>query len=94
MSDGIYDTSSNDTSSTEPFRRKSFLSNCHFVEFPFRRNGFSSNTCDEIFYAHCALTVSADHLDCETTDTGEGYQSEADCCFYEGPRGGDESLKQ
>ena len=29
------------------------------------------------------LIVSADHLDCEATDTGEGYQSEADCCFYE-----------
>ena len=26
--------------------------------------------------------ASADHLDCEATDTGEGYQSEADCCFY------------
>ena len=39
------------------------------------------------------LIVSADHLDCEATDTGEGYQSEADCCFYEGARGGDESLK-
>ena len=38
--------------------------------------------------------VSADHLDCEATDTGEGYQSEADCCFYEGARGGDERVKQ
>ena len=47
----IYDTSSNDTSSIEPFRRKSFLSNCHFIKFPFRRNSFSSNTFDEIFYA-------------------------------------------
>ena len=40
------------------------------------------------------LIVSADHLDYETKDTGEGYQSEADCCFYEGACGGDESLKQ
>ena len=48
----LYDTSSNDTSSTEPLRRKCFLSNCHFVEFPLRRNSFSSNTFNEIFYAH------------------------------------------
>ena len=40
------------------------------------------------------LFVSADHLDCEATDTGEGYQSEADSCFYEGARGGDERVKQ
>ena len=40
------------------------------------------------------LIVSADHLDCEATDTGEGYQSEADCCFYEGARGGNERIKQ
>ena len=58
LPDRIYDTSSNDTLSTEPLRRKSFLSNC------------------------------------EATDTGEGYQSEADCCFYEGARGGDERVKQ
>ena len=38
--------------------------------------------------------VSADHLDCEAMDTGEGYQSETDCCFYEGARGGDERVKQ
>ena len=86
----IYDTSSNDTSSTEPFRRKSFLSNCHFVKFPLRRNSFSSNTFDEIFYAHPPLYCI--HLDCEATDTGEGYQSETDCCFYEGARGGDEMI--
>ena len=48
----LYDTSSNDTSSTEPFRRKGFLSKCHFVECPLRRNRFSSNTLYEIFYAH------------------------------------------
>ena len=29
----IYDTSSHDTKSTEPFRQKGFLSKCHFVEF-------------------------------------------------------------
>ena len=33
----IYDTSSNDTSSTGPFRRKGFLLNVHFVETGFRR---------------------------------------------------------
>ena len=53
----IYDTSSNDTSSTEPFRRKGFLSKCHFVECPLRRNRFSSNTFDEIFYAHLATIL-------------------------------------
>ena len=42
----FYDTSSNDTSSTEPFRRKIFLSKGHFVEYPIRRNRFSSNTSD------------------------------------------------
>ena len=42
VSEGIYDTSSNDTSSTEPFRRKGFLSKCHFVECPLRRNRVSS----------------------------------------------------
>ena len=51
MNSGIYDTSSNDTSSTEPFRRKGFLSKCHFVECPLRPNRVSSNTFDEIFYA-------------------------------------------
>ena len=40
------------------------------------------------------LIVSAHHLDCEAKDTGEGYQSEADCCFYEGACGGDERVKQ
>ena len=50
----IYDTSSNDTLSTEPFRLKGFLSKCHFVECPRRRNRVSSNTFDEIFYAHLA----------------------------------------
>ena len=53
----IYDTSLKDTSSTEPFRRKGFLSKCHFVESPFRRNRFSSNTFDEIFYAHLAAIL-------------------------------------
>ena len=33
----IYDTSSNDTLSTEPLGRKSFLSKCHSVECPLRR---------------------------------------------------------
>ena len=47
-----YVTSSHDTLSTEPFRRKGFLSKCHFVESPLRRNMFSSNTFNEIFYAH------------------------------------------
>ena len=32
----MYDTSSNDTSSTDPLRRKGFLSKCHFVECPLR----------------------------------------------------------
>ena len=85
----IYDTSSNDSSSTEPFRRKSFLSNCHFIETVFRRilsTKYSMLTRPFI--------ASADHLDCEATDTGEGYQSEADCCFYEGAHGGDERVKQ
>ena len=53
----IYDTSSNDTSSTEPFCRKGFLSKCHFVECPLRRNRFSSNTFDEIFNAHLAAIL-------------------------------------
>ena len=88
----IYDTSSNDTSSTEPFRRKGFLSKCHFVESPLRRNTFSSNTFDEIFYAHLIdrHIVSADtvttYRDCEATDTGEDYRSEAACHFYKGAR--------
>ena len=38
------------------------------------------------------LIISAEHLDCEATDTGEGYQSEADCCFYEGARAGNERM--
>ena len=41
-----------------------------------------------------SLFVSADHFDCEATDTGEDYQSEADCRFYKGARGGDERVKQ
>ena len=53
----IYDTSSNDTSSTEPFRRKGFLSKCHFVESPLRLDRFSANTFDEIFYAHLATIL-------------------------------------
>ena len=53
----LYDTSSNDTSSTEPFRRKGFLSKCHFVECPLRRNRVSSNTFDEIFNAHLAAIL-------------------------------------
>ena len=53
----IYDTSSNETSSTEPFRRKGFLSKCHFVECPLRRNRISSNTFDEIFNAHLAAIL-------------------------------------
>ena len=57
MYDRIYDTSSNDTSSTESFRRKGFLSNCYFVECPLRRNRVSSNTFDEIFYAHLAAIL-------------------------------------
>ena len=44
----IYNTSSNDTSSIEPFRRKGFLSKCHFVECPLRQNRFSSNIFDKI----------------------------------------------
>ena len=57
VAEGIYDTSSNDTSSTAPFRRKGFLSKCHFVECPLRRNRSSSNTFDEIFYFHLAATL-------------------------------------
>ena len=90
----IYDTSSNDTLSTEPFRRKSFLSNCHFDEFPLRRNSFRRILSTNYSMLTRPFIVSADHLDCEATDTGEGYQSEADCCFYEGARGGDERVKQ
>ena len=41
-----------------------------------------------------SLVVSADHLDCEATDTGGDYQSEDDCRFYKGARGGDERVKQ
>ena len=33
----VYDTSSNDTLSAEPFRRKHILSKYHFVECPLRR---------------------------------------------------------
>ena len=54
---GIYDTSLNNTLSTEPFHRKGFLSKCHFVESPLRQNRFSSNTFDEIFYAHLAAIL-------------------------------------
>ena len=36
----------------------------------------------------------ADHLACEATDTGGDYQTEADCRFYKGARGGDERVKQ
>ena len=38
--------------------------------------------------------VSADHWDYEAMDTDGNYQSEADCRFYKGARGGDERLKQ
>ena len=38
--------------------------------------------------------VSADHWDCEATDTVGTYQSEADCRFYKGAHGGDERVKQ
>ena len=38
--------------------------------------------------------ASADHLDCEATDTGGDYQSVADCRFYKGARGGDKTVKQ
>ena len=71
------------------FCRIVILSNFHFVETVFRRilsTKYSMLTRPFI--------ASADHLDCEATDTGEGYQSEADCCFYEGARGGDERVKQ
>ena len=37
--------------------------------------------------------ASADHLDCEATDTG-GDISVADCRFYKGARGGDKRVKQ
>ena len=53
----IYDTSSNDTLSTEPFRRKGSLLKCHFVECPLRRNRVSSNTFDEMFNAHLAAIL-------------------------------------
>ena len=33
------------------------LSKCHFVECPLRRNRFSSNTFDEIFYVHLAAIL-------------------------------------
>ena len=71
------------------FCRIVILSNFHFVETVFRRilsTKYSMLTRP--------LIVSADHLDCEATDTGEGYQSEADCCFYEGAHGGNERVKQ
>ena len=69
------------------FCRIVILSNFHFVETVFRRilsTKYSMLTRPFI--------ASADHLDCEATDTGEGYQSEADCCFYKGARGGDERV--
>ena len=56
----LYDTSSNDTSSTEPFRRKGFLSKCHFVECPLPRNRFSSNTRRNILCSLGGHIVSAD----------------------------------
>ena len=65
------------------FCRIVILSNFHFVETVFRRI-LSTNYS---MLTH-PFIVSGDHLDCEATDTGEGYQSEADCCFYEGARGG------
>ena len=71
------------------FCRIVILSNFHLVETVFRRilsTKYSMLTR--------RLIVSADHLDWEATDTGEGYQSEADCCFYEGARGGNERVKQ
>ena len=40
LSGRMYDTSSNDTSSTDPLPRKGFLSKCYFVERPLRRNMF------------------------------------------------------
>ena len=71
------------------FCRIVILSNFHFVEIVFRR---ILSTKYSMFTR--PLIVSADHLDCEATDTGEGYQDEADCCFYEGARGGDKRAKQ
>ena len=53
----IYDTSTNDTSPAEPFRRKGFLSKCHFVECPLRQSRVLSNTFDEIFNAHLAAIL-------------------------------------
>ena len=44
----VYDTSSNDTSSTKPFpRKKSFVSNA-FDDVTFRRTGNSTKTLDEV----------------------------------------------
>ena len=61
--DWIYDTSSNNTLSTEPFRRKSFLSKCHFVECPHCRNMFRRILSKKSFMLTiCCHNVSADHV--------------------------------
>ena len=76
----IYDTSSNDTSSTEPFRRKGFLSKCHFVECPLRRNIFRIILSTKYFvptwppYCICLLCDYGSY-DCEVTDFGRGKHS-------------------
>ena len=47
--DEMYDTSTTDISSTEPFRRKSFLLKCHYVECPLRRNIFCRTLSTKYF---------------------------------------------
>ena len=71
------------------FCRIVILSNFHFVEIIFRR--ILSTKYSMLTRPHI---LSADHLACEATDTGGDYQSEADCRFYKGARGGDERVKQ
>ena len=87
---GIYDTSLNDTSSTELFGRKSCLSKCHFVEYRLHRNRFSSNTFDEIFYTHPAailyLLIMRLHVIVRLRTLAKITESEPDCRFYKGAR--------
>ena len=71
----MYDSSSNDTSSTEPFRRKSFLSKCHFIECPLCRIIFRRILSTKYFvptWPPYCICLSCDYgvYGCETTDLG------------------------
>ena len=76
------------------FCRSVILSKVHFVETGFRR--ILSTKYSMLTWPPYCICWSCDYVscDCEATDTGEDYWSEADCRFYKGAREWDGRVKQ